>query len=121
LVAEALREIDFSVRILPPDVFYPIDYFRFHQLVAAGRWPTESHSVHLWNSRWRREGLDPDAHYRPDCLYERLKRTHRVMSPVGSPRGDGGLLGHTPHFVRKLVTRMRRVRRPRHCLPGLPA
>jgi len=108
LTAQAVRQTDVPVRVLPPEAFYPIDFFRFHRLVRDRRLPDDCYSIHLWNSRWRREGLDPDAVYSPDCIYEKLKRRHGVESPPDARRGDAGLLGHSPHFVRKLVFKLRR-------------
>lgn len=114
LTARAIRESDIPVRILPPEGFYPIDYIRFHRLVRDVSVPTDSYSIHLWNSRWRREGLDPDAVYPSGCIYEQLKRQHGIQSPPGAPRGDAGLLGHSPHFVRKFVCKLRRAIRHRN-------
>jgi hypothetical protein len=108
LTARAIRQSGTPVRLLPPDAFYPIDYVHFHRLVRDRRVPAGCYSIHLWNSRWRREGLDPDAIYPPDCIYEQLKRRHGIRSPEGARRGDARLLGSRFHFVRKLVFKLRR-------------
>lgn len=112
LTALAISKAGVPVQILPPEAFYPVDYVRFHRLVRDRSLPQGSYSIHLWNSRWRREGLDPDAIYRPDCIYEQLKRRQGIHSPPGAPRGDAGLLGIAPHFVRKLVFKVRRKIQP---------
>ena len=121
LVARGLEQMPFAARLLPPDAFYPVDFFRFHRLVHDAQLPEHAHSLHLWNSRWRREGLDPDARYRPDCIYERLKHKHQIHSPAGAPRGDAGMLGRSPHFVRKFVTKLGRFRRSRRPVAHLSA
>lgn len=108
LTARAISQSKVPVRVLPPEGFYPIDYIHFHRLVRDRSIPQGSYSIHLWNSRWRREGLDPDAVYRPDCIYEQLKGLHGIQSPPGAPRGDAGLLGIAPHFMRKFVFKVRR-------------
>ncbi|NLF71788.1 MAG: hypothetical protein GX575_22380 [Candidatus Anammoximicrobium sp.] len=82
LVAEALAEVNIPVRILDPHAFYPIDHWQTWRLVRARQVPRNAYSIHLWNSKWRREGLCPDAVYDPRCIYEQLKRKHGVVSPA---------------------------------------
>lgn len=108
LTARAVRQSKVSVRLLPPEAFYPIDYVRFRSLMCEHQIPEGSYSIHLWNSRWRREGLDPDAIYPADCIYEQLKRRHGIRSPEGARRGDPRLPGGGLHFVRKFVRGLRR-------------
>jgi hypothetical protein len=62
-----------------PDVFCPVDFWRVADLLgpplAPGpRW----HAIHFWNEMWRAGNLDKDARYRPDCLYESLKRRYGI-------------------------------------------
>ena len=64
---------------LPPDAFYPVDWWRTRDLVtkplAVG---PDSYAVHLWNGIWRHEGMDKDARYPEGCAYEQLKSRFRV-------------------------------------------
>jgi hypothetical protein len=36
----------------------------------------ETFAVHLWHEMWRAGNQDKNAHYHPDCLYERLRRQY---------------------------------------------
>ena len=90
-MAEALEQVREPVRIVAPEAFYPIDYWQVWQLIQDRRMPENCRSIHLWNSKWRRERLDPDAIYDPESIYEQLKRRFGVASPVGASRGPGWL------------------------------
>jgi hypothetical protein len=87
LLTGAIEAAAVPVRILPPEAFYPVDYWQVWQLIRSGEMPAACHAIHLWNARWRAERLDPDAVYDPGCLYEQLKRRHGVVAPPGAPRG----------------------------------
>lgn len=80
LYATAVRDTGMNVCALAPDAFYPIDYWSVDQLVAPRDLPGQSHSIHLWNSQWKKAGLDPDANYEPNSIYERLKRRFGVQA-----------------------------------------
>lgn len=82
LLARAIDEVGEPVRLLEPDGFYPIDYWRLDRLVSGTETPADCWSVHLWNSQWKKAGLDPDARFADDCVYEQLKRRFGVE---GSP------------------------------------
>jgi hypothetical protein len=76
LVAEVIREFSLGRFLHGPSTFAPIPHFDWERVlepVWAGDFPAETRAVHLWNEMWRRGGRDKDAHYPPDCLYERLK------------------------------------------------
>ena len=81
LLAKAVAAMNIPVRIFDPSVFYPIDHWQTWRLVRGRTIPKEAYCIHLWNSKWRREGLSPDAVYDPSCIYEQLKRKHGVASP----------------------------------------
>ena len=87
LMGEAVAAVDVPVRILDPGAFYPIDFWQTWQLIQERKVPENSYSIHLWHSQWKRSGLDPDARYDADCIYEQLKRKHGVSSPSGAARG----------------------------------
>ena len=95
------------VRVLEPDGFYPINYWNIWELIEARRVPPDCCSIHLWNSRWRKERLDPNAVYSPACIYEQLKRRFGVGSPQGAPRGPGWP-SFARHWWRQLKSSRRR-------------
>lgn len=103
LTARAISETGMPFEILPPEAFYPIDHFRCIQLVRESSIPENCYSIHLWNSNWRREGLDPDASYSPNCIYEQLKRWHRIQPPPGASSVNPTLSLMAPKFLRKLA------------------
>jgi hypothetical protein len=91
LMAEALERVPVPVRILEPAAFYPIDYWRVWQLIRERQMPERCYAIHLWNSKWRQERLDPDSVYDLECIYEQLKRRFGVASPAGAGYGPGWL------------------------------
>ena len=101
LLAEAVGAAVVPVRILDPAAFYPVDYWNVWQLISAEHLPRNCYAIHLWNSRWRHEHLDPDAVYAPTCIYEQLKRRHGIVLPRGAARGPGWQ-SLTRHWWRQL-------------------
>ena len=61
LLTKAVHTAGVPVCVVGPDGFCPIDYWNIWQLIEAGHAPPNCYSIHLWNSRWRKERLDPDA------------------------------------------------------------
>ena len=90
-MGEALEHVPVPVRILEPAAFYPIDSWRVWQLIRERQMPGLSYAIHLWNSKWRHERLDPDSVYDLECIYEQLKRRFGVASPAGAGYGPGSL------------------------------
>ncbi len=80
LFAEAVEKAGADVRVLEPDAFYPIDYWKTPELVTRTAMPTGCHSIHLWNSLWKKHDLDPNGEYPADCIYEQLKRRFGVRT-----------------------------------------
>ena len=80
-MAEALEHVPVPVRILEPAAFYPIDSWRVWQLIRERQMPEQSYVIHLWNSKWQHERLDPDSVYDLECIYEQLTRRFGVASP----------------------------------------
>jgi hypothetical protein len=93
LTARAVNETQAAALLLPPEAFYPVDYFNFKELVRGRVVPEDSYSIHLWNSCWRRKGLDPDARYDSQCIYEQLRTRHGVSPPADAPLGDSSDFG----------------------------
>ena len=87
LLGEAVNAVPVAARILPPDAFVPYSHFEVWQLIGARRLPMGSYAIHLFNSKWRYWGLDPDARYDPHCIYEQLKQRYGVSSPSDAARG----------------------------------
>jgi glycosyl transferase-like sugar-binding protein len=72
----ALRDVDVSAELLPPEVFYPVDYWNIESLVRPYEIPDACQAIHLWNSEWRHASLDPDERFATDSLYERLRAAY---------------------------------------------
>jgi hypothetical protein len=76
LTRNVLDELKLPVRKLPPEYFYPIDYWNVAEFLCDTRLPADCHAIHLWNSQWLYLGVDPDGRYPADCLYERLRQQY---------------------------------------------
>ena len=87
LLTEAFHKVGVPVRVVEPDDFYPVNYWDVWQLIDARQAVPSCYAIHLWNSRWRHERLDPDAVYSSTSIYEQLKRRFGVESPPGARRG----------------------------------
>lgn len=90
LMAEVVERFGLQARVRAPDVFCPIGYMEWRELLdpRPPALPPQAVGVHLWNEMWRREGVDKDASFDPGCLYEQLKRgTIRAAetAPATSP------------------------------------
>jgi len=76
LVAEVVRKFSLERYAKPHQVFCPLSYLDWHNVLET---PAESflsettHSIHLWNEMWREVGQDKSARYPDSCLYEQLK------------------------------------------------
>jgi hypothetical protein len=89
LLNEPIRLKLAPIEIVGPEVFYPIHHWQVWRLIQLSELPRACHAIHLWNSKWRHDWLDPDARYEPNCIYEQLKRMYGVVSPRGARRGPG--------------------------------
>ncbi len=78
LLSRAIEETNVPVNLLPPTAFYPIDYWNIEQLVDGTAMPVDCHSVHFWNSQWKKAGVDPDGDHPANSIYEQLKRRFNV-------------------------------------------
>ena len=74
LMRAAMHDMNVPLELLPPDVFYPVDYWDVRRLVRPLAVPDVCQAIHLWNSQWRHCGLDPDGRFSSDSLYEQLRR-----------------------------------------------
>jgi hypothetical protein len=105
LFARAMQAVRLPVRVLPPEAFYPINYWEVERLVRDRAIPHGGLSVHLWNSRWRHRGLDPDAVYDSECVYEQLMKAHGLEGRAAVRRVDANARRRRPHFLARLVRR----------------
>lgn len=76
LIGELLPRHALDGCLQPPEVFCPIPYNRWRDLLNPGirwQWSGKTRAVHLWRQMWRRAGVDTDGDHPPGCLYEELK------------------------------------------------
>ena len=76
LMGQAVEELSLEEYRVPHHVFCPLDYPDWRKVLEPD--PEDlinesSHSIHLWNEKWRAAGQDKNSHYDPNCLYEQLK------------------------------------------------
>ena len=77
LATRAFLHHGLEVHALPPDAFYPLDWWHTRDLVTKPLVVSPgSYGVHLWNGIWRHVGLDKDATYPTASAYETLKRRY---------------------------------------------
>ncbi|HKH44565.1 MAG TPA: hypothetical protein VKM72_07870 [Thermoanaerobaculia bacterium] len=76
LVRELLERHGLMGCLQPPEVFCPIPYDRWDEVLDPGvpwSFAAPTRGVHLWRQMWRRAGVDANGSYPPGCLYEQLK------------------------------------------------
>ena len=87
LMARLVKQYSLETYVQAPSVFCPIDYPEWQdQLNPAATWSfgPETRAVHLWNELWRRAGLDKDAPWDEQCLYEQLKQRYLELKKTTS-------------------------------------
>jgi hypothetical protein len=97
-VQKLVRDLELSDHVVPPWWFNPVQwrYTRYllqpeepllhpRRLKRAlrlteplGRVRPESYAVHLWGEVWTNSGYDRNGAYPANCLFEQLKRRHRI-------------------------------------------
>jgi hypothetical protein len=110
LTARAVQNTQVPALLLPPEAFYPIDHFHFDELVRHHVVPESSYSIHLWNSCWRRKGLDPDSQYDSRSIYEQLKARHGVVAPHDVQACDSSVCGAKRHWLLGRLSRLFSIR-----------
>ena len=76
LLGRAVQRFSLEQFVQSHHVFCPLGYEQWQELLDPhlGWEPDETtFAIHLWNEMWRRNGVDKNARYDPNCLYERLK------------------------------------------------
>ena len=107
LMTEAVDRMSGLARILEPQAFYPIDFWRVWRLISTRQIPIDCYAIHLWHSCWQREHLDRNARYAHSCVYEQLKRRYGVTSPRNAQRGPGFEV-QVRHWWRELKNGLRK-------------
>ena len=69
-----VRELDLMNYVLEPNKFGYPNWDETYKFVDGDEISEESIGIHLWNSRWKTDGLDPYKEYDKNCIYEKLKR-----------------------------------------------
>ncbi|WP_414692987.1 hypothetical protein [Parapedobacter sp.] len=57
----------------------PVNYWVYAHFVSKSMRDTineTSYAIHLWNEMWIRNGLDKNAVYRDNCIYEELQKRY---------------------------------------------
>ena len=79
LATKRFQRHGLEAHALPPEVFYPVDWWNAQELVTRPLMVgPQTYAVHLWNQMWRAKGLEKDGVYPADCAYEMLKQRYGV-------------------------------------------
>jgi len=68
-----VKELDLMDYVLEPSKFGNPNWDETYKFVDGDEISEESIGIHLWNSRWKTDGLDPYTEYDKNCIYEKLK------------------------------------------------
>ncbi|MDX1407741.1 MAG: hypothetical protein R3330_06395, partial [Saprospiraceae bacterium] len=77
LVDRAVVQFGLAEYVAPPREFCPINWWEWDQCITREYredWLTGSRGVHLWNEMWRRNGVEKEDVFAPDCLYSQLRQ-----------------------------------------------
>jgi len=89
LLGRLVEEMDYRKVATEPSVFFPIDWPNWKEIMRPGGrvdFGPDTKAVHLWNSIWKIEGVDKDARYPSDSVYEQLKMRYLGRKgPAASP------------------------------------
>lgn len=67
----AVKAHGLESRVLPPDHFCPLPWWKAEDLMRPGNIPESAYGIQLWNEAWRRKGWDKDT-VPKGSLYEKL-------------------------------------------------
>ncbi len=79
LVEEAVNQFNLQDYVLPVETFCSINWYEAQFAVDPNYDFTDipnRPAIHLWNEVWRRNNIDKDGQFHPDCLYEKLKKEY---------------------------------------------
>ena len=71
----------YNIRILKPEVFYPIPYNEWHKILEDVEIPKNSYAVHLWFEMWRRTRTDPNL-IPENSLYSKLTKLYEISNAI---------------------------------------
>lgn len=92
LLRTAVRQFGMQEYISPHNSFFPIHAREWKQLIhhsfiADRKWERDlqsAYAIHLYHEMWRRNGIDKNATFHRDSIYERLKRCYlNRTAPMG--------------------------------------
>lgn len=87
LMAEAVKKFSLEKYQQPAEVFCPIGYADWRQVIEPEsqlRFNESTRAIHLWNEMWRDSGQDKNGAYDPECLYEQLKKKYLEPGAVAT-------------------------------------
>lgn len=90
LLDRVVRERGLGGRVVSPDAFCPIDWWRAEDLHRAVELPAAAYAVHLWHELWRRHGWRKEPCYPPRALYQRLHARYPECPSAAAPPGPPG-------------------------------
>jgi hypothetical protein len=89
LLAGVIDRYSLRAFALPPATFCPIPMYVYNKVLDTDiqfSFESSTYAVHLWHEFWRRRGLDVEANFEPDCLYEQFKAKFLLGHPIASKR-----------------------------------
>ena len=95
--------------------FAPVATERWHSIydstyAGCGNLFESTHSVHCFNDMLRRYGLDKDARFDSDSLYEQLKAKHKIANAPNAPSMSAKVAAALQHAAAKRRNRINRER-----------
>jgi hypothetical protein len=87
LVAKFLSLFALEQYLHAPEVFCPVSYRDWENLLESGRHlklSERSASVHLWNEMWRHSARNKEGDYPRDCPYARLQEMYLGPESAGA-------------------------------------
>lgn len=83
--AESVAKFSLEKYSVEPDVFSPVNWGTFN-IILNDIWPglgqkkiEKTRAIHLWNEMWRLNGIDKNAQFSKNCLYEQLKSVYNIF------------------------------------------
>jgi len=83
-LGQRVKKMGLEKYAVDPDVFCPINWMDFQTLINKEHPPMKKNrvgnikAIHLWNEMWRIHGIDKNAQFSPDCIYEQFKAVYSV-------------------------------------------
>jgi hypothetical protein len=71
-----VKELDLEKYVLPPEKFSFPNWDETYKFIDGSEINKESIGIHLWNARWKTDGLYPYKEYDKNCIFEKLKERY---------------------------------------------